>query len=117
MLRWALYYLRHASLHGDICRFGRGIGRAGVMVLRVRLAADQPLSEVRIGTAGDGSTEFTDATGHARLRLAAQAKPGSRIALRIVDPPHFVFISPWDGWVVAPSFDNDSGNYVRLRLS
>lgn len=86
------------------------------MVVRVRSAAEQPLSNVRIGTAGDGSTEFTDATGHARLRLAAQTKPGSRIALQIVDPPDFVFISPWDGWAVVPSFDNDSGNYVDVVL-
>ena len=88
----------------------------GVMVVRVRSAAEQVLSKVRIGTAGDGSTEFTDGSGHARLRLAAQTKPGSRIQLQIVDPPEFVFISPWDGWAVVPSFDNDSGNYVDVVL-
>jgi len=88
----------------------------GILVVRVSSAAEELLPKVRIGTAGDGSTEFTDNTGRARIKLAPQTRPGGRVTLQVVAPPGLVIVSPWRGEAIVPSFDNDSGNYVDVIL-
>lgn len=94
-----------------------GIAEQGVLAVRVRSAADQPLSRVRIGTAGDGSTEVADASGRARIRLAIATKPGMRVTLQVVPPPDVVLISPWEGRAIVPSFENESENFVDVIVA
>lgn len=86
----------------------------GVLVVHVRLASNEPLPRLRIGTVGDGSIEFTDNAGRARIRLAASTRPGGRVTLQIVPPPDLVMVSPWEGQAIVPSFDDDSGNVVTI---
>jgi hypothetical protein len=68
-------------------------------------------------TKGDGSASSrTDKHGKARLRLAPATKPGDSVPL-ILTTQGWVFISPWDGQVIVPSFENKSGNVVPLYIT
>ncbi len=86
----------------------------GVLAVSVRSPAQEILANVRIGTLGDGSTEVTDASGRARIRLAKDTRAGARVQIQIVPPPDLAMISPWGGEAIVPSFDNDSGNFVSV---
>jgi hypothetical protein len=91
-------------------------GEQGVLVVSVRTAADTPLSGVRIGTVGDGSTVSTDDTGRGRIRLSPETGPGASDTLQVVPPPDLVLISPWGGRTPVPPFENESDNYIQVIL-
>jgi uncharacterized protein YkwD len=87
----------------------------GVLVLVVTDTGQHPFANVRIGTAGEGgSPQSTDQSGKARLRLAPNTKPAAWVTLLITGTPHdidLVFISPYDGRVRVPPYDNEQENY------
>lgn len=93
---------------------GTATAERGVLVVHVRLASNEPLPRLRIGMVGDGSIEFTDSAGRARIRLAAKTQPGGRVTMQIVPPPDLVLVSPWEGQAIVPSFEDDSANVLPV---
>ena len=93
----------------------------GILVVQVSDVRGVPISGVRIATRGDGSIGApTDAAGRTRIRLAAQTRPATIVALTIAGAPKprdLVFISPWDNHVRIPPFENESQNFVSIVLA
>ena len=87
----------------------------GVLVLVVTDVGQHPFANVRIGTAGDsGSPQFSDQNGKVRLKLASGTKPAAWVTLMIMGAPEGIdlaFISPYDGRVRVPPFDNEQENF------
>src|SRR6266545_3472777 len=93
----------------------------GVLVIQVSTLQDQPLKGVVLSTKGDGETgPATNEAGKTRLKLAPATKAGSWVTLQVVKSlggvPH-VFISPWDGGVRIPPFENESNNFTSIWLA
>jgi tetratricopeptide (TPR) repeat protein len=71
---------------------------------------------------GDGSVSNpSDVVGRARIRLPPGTRPGQWITLQLVrgpsmPPPPWLLVSPFDGRVVVPSFENGPDNYVTVAL-
>src|SRR6266404_5672643 len=99
-------------------------GLAGVMRaqdhtlnIAVKDIQGKPISNVHLKVLG-GQDAITDAHGRARLMLLPQIMPGQELLLDIKRPTQdFVFISPWDGRVVAPAFNNSSQAVVTVVLA
>jgi uncharacterized protein YkwD len=97
------------------------LAEEGVLVLVVMDTEQHPFANVRIGTAGDaGSPQFTDQNGKARLRLAPNTKPAAWVTLQLMGAPNgldLAFISPYDGRIRVPPFDNEQDNYDPVVLA
>ncbi len=93
----------------------------GVLVLIVTDTGQHPFANVQIGAAGDGGPpQPTDAHGKARLKLAPNTKPNTWVTLLLGDAPgglDLVFISPYDGRVRVPPYDNEQDNYDPVVLT
>ncbi|MBV9498455.1 MAG: tetratricopeptide repeat protein [Acidobacteriaceae bacterium] len=91
----------------------------GVLVVHIEDVHRHPISGVRL-RAGDSSVGSpTDSFGAARIRLAANAKPGDVVMLEIVATPNgkdLVMVSPWEEWVNVPPFENEAKNFVPIVL-
>jgi hypothetical protein len=76
----------------------------------------KPVHNLKLATRGDGSTGSpTTDTGKTRIRLALGTKPNSPVSLMILpDSRNLVFLSPWDGNVRVPPFENESQNFVPI---
>ena len=96
------------------------LAEEGVLVLITTDTGEHPFPGVRIGAAGDsGSPQTTDQNGKARLRLAPGTKPNTWVKLLIGNEPGGIdvaFISPFDGRVRVPPFDNEQENYDPVVL-
>src|SRR5262245_21721871 len=98
---------------------GRALSmEANTLVVSVTDTSGRPVSGLALTARGDSSTGITDSRGMARIRLAPGVKPGDRVALSIVpgrtgDHP-WVLISPWDGRVTVPPFQDDPSNTLSL---
>lgn len=97
------------------------LAEEGVLVLVVMDTEQHPFANVRIGAAGDnGSPQFTDQNGKARLRLAPNTKPAAWVTLQLMGAPNgldLAFISPYDGRIRVPPFDNEQDNYDPVVLA
>jgi uncharacterized protein YkwD len=97
------------------------LAEEGVLVLVVMDTEQHPFANVRIGAAGDaGAPQFTDQNGKARLRLAPNTKPAVWVTLQLVGTPNgldLAFISPYDGRIRVPPFDNEQDNYDPVVLA
>ena len=97
------------------------LAEEGVLVLVVMDTEQHPFANVRIGAAGDsGSPEFTDQNGKARLKLAPNTKPAAWVTLLLMSAPNgldLAFISPYDGRIRVPPFDNEQDNYDPVILA
>jgi uncharacterized protein YkwD len=97
------------------------LAEEGVLVLVVMDTEQHPFANVRIGAAGDsGSPEFTDQNGKARLKLAPSTKPAAWVTLLLMSVPNgldLAFISPYDGRIRVPPFDNEQDNYDPVILA
>ena len=97
------------------------LAEEGVLVLVVMDTEQHPFANVRIGAAGDGgSPQFTDQNGKARLRLAPNTKPAVWVTLQLMGAPNgldLAFISPYDGRIRVPPFDNEQDNYDPVVLA
>jgi uncharacterized protein YkwD len=97
------------------------LGEEGVLVLVVMDTEQHPFANVRIGTAGDsGSPEFSDQNGKARLKLSPNTKPAAWVTLLLMSAPNgldLAFISPYDGRIRVPPFDNEQDNYDPVILA
>src|SRR5271165_5639128 len=91
------------------------VAEESVLVLSITDLGQHPFADIQIGTAGgSGSPQFSDQNGKARLKLAPNTKPDSWVTLQILNAPNgidLVFISPFDGRVRVPPFDNEQENY------
>ena len=91
------------------------LAEEGVLVLVVMDTEQHPFANVQIGAAGDaGSPQFTDQNGKARLKLAPNTKPAAWVTLLLMGAPNGIdlaFISPYDGRIRVPPFDNEQDNY------
>jgi uncharacterized protein YkwD len=96
------------------------LAEEGVLVLVVMDPEQHPFANVRIGAAGDGgSPQFTDQNGKARLKLAPNTKPAAWVTLQLMGAPdglNLAFISPYDGRIRVPPFDNEQDNYDPVVL-
>ena len=97
------------------------LAEEGVLVLVVMDTEQHPFANVRIGAAGDaGAPQFTDQNGKARLRLAPNTKPAVWVTLQLMGAPDgldLAFISPYDGRIRVPPFDNEQDNYDPVVLA
>jgi uncharacterized protein YkwD len=97
------------------------LAEEGVLVLVVMDTEQHPFANVRIGPAGDGgSPQFTDQNGKARLKLAPGTKPAVWVTLQLMGAPNgldLAFISPYDGRIRVPPFDNEQDNYDPVILA
>lgn len=89
---------------------GMASAEQGVLVLKASTLADRPLKGLVLTTMGDGGMgPPTDDLGKTRIRLGGDAKPGSPVKLLIANSPggkEMMFISPWNGEVIVPCFEN-----------
>lgn len=88
----------------------------GRLTVAVQSPTHEPLANVRIGIAGEGSIEPTDVGGRAVLQLGPQTSVGSHVRLQVVPPPHMFMVSPFEGDAIVPRFENDSGNVLSVIL-
>jgi uncharacterized protein YkwD len=97
------------------------LAEEGVLVLVVMDTEQHPFANVRIGAAGDGgSPQFTDQNGKARLKLTPNTKPAAWVTLQLMGAPNgldLAFISPYDGRIRVPPFDNEQDNYDPVVLA
>ncbi len=97
------------------------LAEEGVLVLVVMDTEQHPFANVQIGLAGDaGSPQFSDQNGKARLKLAPNTKPAAWVTLLLMGAPgglDLAFISPYDGRIRVPPFDNESDNYDPVILA
>ncbi len=97
------------------------LAEEGMLVLVVMDTEQHPFANVRIGTAGDaGSPQFSDQNGKARLKLAPGTKPAAWVTLLLMSAPNdldLAFISPYDGRIRVPPFDNEQDNYDPVILA
>jgi uncharacterized protein YkwD len=97
------------------------LAEEGVLVLVVMDTEQHPFANVQVGTAGDGgSPQFTDQHGKARIKLAPNTKPAAWVTLQLMGAPNgldLAFISPYDGRIRVPPFDNEQDNYDPVVLA
>jgi uncharacterized protein YkwD len=97
------------------------LAEEGVLLLIVTENGPHPFPGVAMGTAGGAaSSQTTDQNGKARLKLAAGTKPSAWVTLLIGKAPNGIavaFISPYDGRVRVPPFDNEQENRVLVELA
>jgi hypothetical protein len=95
------------------------LAERGVLVLYVSDVRGRPVSGVEIATNGDGGSDRT-IKGRARIPLAPDQSPSTVVTLHIAFSPkghNYVLISPWDGVVRVPPFQNSSGNSQSLVVA
>lgn len=96
------------------------LAEEGVLLLIVSENGPHPFPGVPIGAAGGAaSPQTTDQNGKVRLKLAPGTKPSTWVTLLIGSAPTGIavaFISPYDGRVRVPRFDNEQENRVLVEL-
>jgi tetratricopeptide (TPR) repeat protein len=99
------------------------LAERGVLVVHIKDLRDYPVAGVRLragaGSSVGSSREMADSFGTARIKLAAQTKPGDVVMLEIVAAPKdkdLVIISPWDKWAHVPPFDDEAKNFIPVVL-
>ena len=93
----------------------------GILRLFIVDTGEQPIPGVVLTCQGPGgTTPVTTTVGKTRLRLASSTAPGDWLALQILDAASggsWVFISPWNGRVLVPPFEEAAENYLPLVLA
>lgn len=101
---------------------GLALAEDGVLVIHVADAEDEPIKGVVLSNKGDGTqSDPTNRTGVTRLALPRDARPNSWIFLQVLkgieEKDSWILISPWDGRVAVPSFNNESENFVSVVVA
>src|SRR5262245_18500055 len=92
------------------------LAEEGILVLSVTNTADETISNVALKCKGDAPPGSSDRNGAARLKLPIGARPGSSVVLQVL-AGDWAIISPWDGRVVVPPFDNNPQNFVTVVVA
>jgi tetratricopeptide (TPR) repeat protein len=110
--------LRCVSLAAFSLAIGPLLGEQGVLWVTVEDPQSRGIAGVQLGTKGPGSTgSRTGRDGKSKIALAPGTHAGSWVALKVVTAPkEMVFLSPWDGRVRVPPFENESENYAPVVL-
>ncbi|MBK7601375.1 MAG: tetratricopeptide repeat protein [Acidobacteria bacterium] len=87
-----------------------------ILVLNVANTSDEVIPNVSLKCKGDAPAAGSDRNGTARLKLPFGTRPGSSVVLQIV-AGDWVMISPWDGRVIIPPFDNNAQNFVSIVIA
>jgi hypothetical protein len=89
--------------------------KEGYLIVHVKGTNNRPFAKVRM-RAGESDPGKSDVYGRMAIKLSPQAKENSQVLLEILAAPKdLVFISPWDGWVQIPPFNNE--NFVVVVLA
>ena len=88
----------------------------GVLVLNVINPSDDVISNVTLKCKGDAASGSSDRNGTARLRLPAGTRSGSSVVMQVLSSD-WALISPWDGRIIVPPFDNNSQNFVSVVVA
>jgi tetratricopeptide (TPR) repeat protein len=88
----------------------------GVLVLNVINPSDDAISNVTLKCKGDAASGSSDRNGTARLRLPAGTRSGSSVVMQVLSSD-WALISPWDGRIIVPPFDNNSQNFVSVVVA
>src|SRR5215475_13742054 len=88
----------------------------GILVLSVTNTGDEAISNVSLKCKGDAPSGRSDRNGAARLKLPLGARPGNSVVLQVL-ANDWAIISPWDGRVVVPPFDNGPQNFVTVVVA
>ena len=88
----------------------------GILVLNVTNPSDDAISNVTLKCKGDAASGSSDRNGTARLRLPAGTRSGSSVVMQVLSGD-WALISPWDGRVIVPPFDNNSQNFVSVVVA
>ncbi len=93
----------------------------GILEVYVADPQGRPIKGVELDDKGPGhSLSPSDAYGKTRIQLTPGTQPGDWIDLqiaRVLDGHDLVLISPWNGKVIVPAFENESDNYVQVVLT
>jgi tetratricopeptide (TPR) repeat protein len=87
-----------------------------ILVLNVANTSDEVIPNVSLKCKGDAPAAGSDRNGTARLKLPPGSRPGSSVVLQIV-AGDWVMISPWDGRIIIPPFDNNPQNFVSIVIA
>jgi tetratricopeptide (TPR) repeat protein len=91
-----------------------------ILVVHVKDVQGHAIESAEVGPEGGGGSAYTLKGGIARIQLAKDTQPGSWVSLQIVSSPkgsELVLVSPWDGRVTVPPFENESSNFVEVVVS
>jgi tetratricopeptide (TPR) repeat protein len=88
----------------------------GILVLSVTNTADETISDITLKCKGEAPSGRSDRNGAARLKLPLGARPGSSVVLQVL-AGDWAIISPWDGRIVVPPFDNNPQNFVTVVVA
>ena len=112
---WAVSFLLWTALAAPMS------AEQGVLRLSLIDPEDRPIPGVTLTCQGPGGTSpMTTPSGKTRLRLAGGTQPGDWLTLRVIeagDENSWVFISPWNGRVLVPPFEEKAANYLALVLA
>ncbi len=91
-----------------------------MLVVQVTDTRERPVAGVVLSTKGEGAVgPPTDISGKTRIRLAQQTRADSLVSLivvKVLDGQDLAFMSPWNGQVRVPPFENESENFVPVVL-
>jgi tetratricopeptide (TPR) repeat protein len=98
----------------------------GILPVLVVDTQNRPIVGATLSVGGDGGNDTTGSDGRARIRLADETKANSTVYIHLAAQPldpekkiplDLVFISPWDGYVLVPPFENENKNFIKIVLA
>ncbi|MCI0390740.1 MAG: tetratricopeptide repeat protein [Acidobacteria bacterium] len=92
------------------------LAEEGFLVLSITNTAEESVANVTLKCKGDAPPAASDRNGTARLKLPLGTQPSHSVVLQIT-AGDWVLISPWDGRVNVPSFDNNPQNFVSVVVA
>ena len=111
-----------AAVLGMLSLCVTAVAEQGKLVLHVADTHGKAVGHLWLSTtgAGGGAKETDAGTGRVLLLLAPETKAGNMVPLQIVRSPQghdFVMVSPWDGYVRVPPFENSSNNLAEVVVA
>lgn len=101
---------------------GLALAEDGILIIHVADAEDEPIAGVVLSNKGDGTrSDPTDSAGITRMALSKAARPNDWIHLQVLKGTagndNWILISPWDGRVAVPPFDNKPDQFVAVVVA
>jgi tetratricopeptide (TPR) repeat protein len=101
---------------------GKSLAEDSILIIHAEDAEDEPVKGVVFSNKGDGTQSApTDRAGTTRLALPKAAYPNDWIHLQVLKGTegsnNWIFLSPWDGRVAVPPFDNKPDRFVLVVVA
>jgi tetratricopeptide (TPR) repeat protein len=98
---------------------GVALAEEGILVIHISNAEDEPVAGVVLSNKGDGTRSApSDSAGVTRLDLPRGTRPSDWVHLQVLKGTegndNWILISPWDGRVAVPLFDNKPDRFVSV---